>query len=88
MYLKYRFDVDFKFLKANMKAPAGHEITECFMENQRKLVQCQIHCGTSGWNKDVYDGVFGGCGPQDPFEIWRKHFKMKDYDEWVDRFMD
>jgi hypothetical protein len=51
-------------------------------------VQCQIHCGTAGWNKDVYDGIFGGCGPQDPFEIWRKHLKMKDYDEWIDRFMD
>ena len=51
-------------------------------------MQCQIHCGTAGWTKDVYDGIFGGCGPQDPFEIWRKHLKMKDYDEWIDRFMD
>lgn len=58
------------------------------MENQRKTVQCQIHCGTSGWNTAVYDGIFGGCGPQDPFEIWRKYFRMKDYDEWVDRLMD
>jgi len=88
LYLKYKFDKDLEHIKMNFRAPSGEDIVNCFMENQRKLVQCQIHCGTAGWNTAVYDGIFGGCGPQDPFEIWRKYFKMKEYDEWVDKFLD
>lgn len=88
LYIKYKYEKEFKFLKKNMRAPGGQDIMNCFMENQRKLVQCQIHCGTTGWNTAVYDGIFGGCGPQHPFEIWNKYFKMKEYDDWVDKFMD
>lgn len=49
-YLKYKYEKEHVFLKANCKAPGGQDLINCFMEMQQKLVVCQIHCGTSGYN--------------------------------------
>ena len=44
--------------------------------------------GCEGWNKEVYNGVFGRCGLMDPFIIWNQHVKMKDYEESLATFME
>jgi hypothetical protein len=88
--IEFNYAKEMAWLKVplNMKAPAPGRLQDCFMENQKKLVQCQIHCGDTGWQESTFDGIFGGCGPQDPFEKWNIFFKMKDYDETIDKFMD
>lgn len=54
----------------------------------KKKVECEIGSGCAGWNKEVYNGVFGRCGLMDPFIIWNKHVKMKDYEESLNMFME
>lgn len=44
--------------------------------------------GCAGWNKEVYNGFFARCGLMDPFIIWNKHVKQKEYDESLEMFME
>lgn len=57
-------------------------------DTKTKKARCEAGNGCSGWNKDVYDGYFDRCGLMDPFEIWKRHVKQKDYDESLDTYMD
>ena len=53
----------------------------------KKKAVCEIG-SCMGWNKDVYDGIFGQCGKMDPFWCWDKHVKQKEFDESLDVFLE
>lgn len=57
-------------------------------ETLTKKIACETGAGCVGWDLECYSGIFGRCGPMDPFIIWKQHVKESDYDESLDLFMD
>jgi len=81
---------EFKLSKFKKVLKGVHEGTliKVHQETMKKKVQCEIGSGCMGWNKEVYNGFFGRCGLMDPFIIWNKHVKMKDYEDSLEMFME
>ena len=50
--------------------------------------RCDVGTSCEGWNHAVYDGFFGRCGIIDPFEVWNRNVKEKDYNESLDLFIE
>ena len=76
-----------KQLKKILKAPGMGTFEKIRKETLTKKIQCEVG-SCDGWNYDVYGGIFERCGPMNPFEIWEKHVREKDFDESLDLFMD
>lgn len=56
--------------------------------NTSKKNAC-VHSQTcTGWNYDVYDGVFSQCGPLNPFFAWNSVVDERQFEESIDLFMD
>ena len=87
-YMKWKHEKKLQNFKRNIKGVHQGTLLKVHNETVKKKVVCEIGGGCSGWNKDVYNGVFGQCGLIDPFIIWNKHVKMKDYEESLAMFME
>ena len=87
-YMKWKHEFKLQRFKKIIKGVGMGTFSKVSWETQHKKVLCEIGGACSGWNKQVFDGVFGSCGPIDPFIIWKKHVKQKDFDESLNEFME
>lgn len=87
-YMKWKHAFKLKKFRKMIKGVHEGTLIKVHREVAYKKVQCEVGSGCEGWNKEVYSGVFGQCGPMDPFYIWNKHVKMKDFNEPLDMFME
>ena len=87
-YMKWKHAFKMQKFKKHIKGVHEGTLIKVHQETAYKKIQCEVGSGCEGWNKDVYSGYFGNCGPMDPFIIWSKHVKMKDFNEPLDMFME
>ena len=87
-YMKWRHAFKLARFKRFIKGVHQGTMIKVYKETAYKKVQCEVGSGCSGWNKEVYNGVFGRCGLMDPFIIWNQHVKMKDYENSLKQFME
>ena len=88
-YMKWKHEFKLSRFKLILKGVHTGTLVKVHQETTKRKVECEVGAGCEGWNKEVYDGIiFGRCRHQDPFYIWNKHVKMKDYEDSLNIFME
>ena len=67
-------------LKKILRAPGTGVFEKVHKDTMHKKIQCETGASCVGWDKECFEGIFGRCGAMDPFEIWKRHVREKDYD--------
>lgn len=87
-YFRWEHDKKLFRLQKTIKAPSQAQLIKVMDINTSKKNACVHSQNCTGWNYDVYEGVFSQCGPLNPFFAWVSVVDERQFEESIDLFMD